>query len=211
MDFEGVERRIAIGSIPVRILANLFRVDQAAPDSPDGYQRVATSNRVNSLKRDLDSCRVDLPTAILLNLREFDAATHLNHQAERSDLRLWKGDHLYIVDGQHRAEALIGLYKEDPQRWGEYAIPFVCLLGADRNGEMTEFHVVNSNAKSIGTGLAYELLMRRADHSAMFRDHLRERGKAWVQKAGVLTQELASEETLGAAEFSIRVRNTAAH
>ena len=40
------ERRIAIGSIPVRILANLFRVDQAAPDSPDGYQRVATSNRV---------------------------------------------------------------------------------------------------------------------------------------------------------------------
>ena len=184
------ERLIAIGSIPIRVLTSLFEVDQAKADNPEGYQRVATPNRVNTLRRDLESCRVDLPTALLLNLREFDESVHLNRQLDYSTLTLHQGNHLYVVDGQHRAEALIGLNKEEPQRWGDYSIPFVCLLGADRNGEMTEFYVVNSNAKSIGTGLAYELLKRRADHSEIAKDHLIETGKAWVQAAETLTQKL---------------------
>ena len=187
-------RQIAIGSIPVSVLANLFEVDRFSQDNPEGYQRVATEGRVNALKRDLEHDRVDLPTAILLNMREFNISTHFDGLSDRYELVLGKDDRLYVVDGQHRVEALVRLYRENPgsqEKWGRFAIPFVCLLGADRDGEMNEFHVVNSNAKSIGTGLAYELIKRRADNSAAVRDHLIETGRVWVQKAEALTQKLS--------------------
>ena len=184
-------RQIAIGSIPVSVLASLFDVDRLAPHNPDGYQREATVSRVSDLRRDLQASRVDLPTAILLNLREFDSLIHISGKGGASELTLGLSDNLYVVDGQHRVEALVSLYKEDEVRWGGCAIPFVCLLGADRGGEMTEFHVVNSNAKSIGTALAYELLKRRADSSAAVRDRLTETGRAWVRTAGTLTDKLA--------------------
>ena len=187
-------RQIAIGSIPVSVLANLFEVDRFSQDKPEGYQRVATENRVNALKRDLEHDRVDLPTAILLNLREFSSSTHFSGLSNPSELMLGKEDKLYVVDGQHRVEALVRLHRdsgEDKEKWGKFAIPFVCLLGADRDGEMTEFHVVNSNAKSIGTGLAYELIKRRADNSAAARDFLIETGRVWVQRAEALTQKLS--------------------
>ncbi len=60
---------------------------------------------------------------------------------------------------------------------------------------MTEFYVVNTNAKSIDTGLAIDLLKKRADNSAAVRDHLTETGRAWVQKAENLTQMLAKLDT----------------
>lgn len=187
-------RQIAIGSIPVPVLASLFKVDRLSQTNPKGYQRLATPNRVNALKRDLEQNRVDLPTAILLNIREFDSAVHLNHSTNPVELVLGEEDKLHVVDGQHRVEALVRLYQENDsnkEKWGKSAIPFVCLLGADRDGEMTEFHVVNTNAKSIETGLAIEILKQRADNSAAVRDHLTETGKAWIQKSETLTQKIA--------------------
>ena len=91
-------------------------------------------------------------------------------------------------------ESLIALFQEDPDAWGSYSIPFVCLLGADLNGEMTEFHVVNSNAKSIGTGLAMDLLRRRAEASGVVRDQLIETGRAWINIASQLTATLKNTE-----------------
>ena len=187
-------REIAIGSITVGVLNELFEVDRLNQENPNGYQRIPTMNRVNSLKRDLNSCRVDLPTAILLNLREYNPAIHLSRFNEHSELALQSGDKLYIVDGQHRVEALIALYKDEPNKWGTYAIPFVCLLGADRDGELTEFYVVNDNAKSIDTGLALELLKRRADNSDSARAYLVETGKAWMRDAVGLTHKLEETE-----------------
>ena len=188
------DRQVAIGSVSIAVLASLFKVDRYEPDNLEGYQRRPVENRVDSLKRDLERARVDLPTAILLNLREFDKATHLSDLADTPELVLNEDANLYVVDGQHRVEALVRLYKEDAEKWSGYSVPFVCLLGADQGGEMTEFHVVNSNAKSVGTGLAYELLKRRADSSAAVRDHLTESGKAWVQKATALTHKLSETD-----------------
>ncbi len=187
-------REIAIGSISVRVLQELFTVDRLKPENPEGYQRIPTPNRVNSLKRDLDYCRVDLPTAILLNLRNYEPGVHLSRFGNHAELLLRNEDRLYVVDGQHRAEALIALYKDNPDKWGEYAIPFVCLLGADRDGELTEFYVVNDNAKSIDTGLALELLKRRADNSESARNYLVETGKAWMREAVALTHKLEDTE-----------------
>ena len=147
-----------------------------------------------SLVKELKAQRVDLPTAILLNLRKFKTIQHLPDGDLSTTLILGEDDHLYVVDGQHRVESLIALFEEDPDRWGSYSVPFVCLLGADLNGEMTEFHVVNSNAKSIGTGLAMDLLRRRAEASDIVRDQLVETGRAWINTASQLTNALKATE-----------------
>ena len=181
-------RKIAIGSIPTSTLKTLYRVDRVNQrDNPTGYQREAVKTRVNSLVKELKAQRVDLPTAILLNLREFQATRHIADGGTSTTLVLGEDDRLYVVDGQHRVESLIALLEEDPDDWGSYTIPFVCLLGADLNGEMTEFHVVNSNAKSIGTGLAMDLLRRRAEASEVVRDQLVETGRVWIKTASQLT------------------------
>lgn len=193
------DRQLAIGSISVLILDKLFKVDRRSPDNQEGYQREAVKARVNSLKQVLQNRRVDLPTAILLNLRDFDRDRHIQSiqstvPADRLvELRLCSGDRLYIVDGQHRVEALLSLFKEDREKWGDYSLPFVCLLGADRDGEMNEFHVVNSNAKSIGTGLAQELLRQRAGLEGV-KEYLTETGKVWIANAGILTKKLSESE-----------------
>ena len=184
-------RKIAIGSIPASTLHALYRVDRVNQrDNPTGYQREAVKTRVNSLVKELKQKRVDLPTAILLNLREFQAEQHTPNGGTPTTLVLCEDDYLYVVDGQHRVESLIDLFEEDQDEWGSYKIPFVCLLGADLNGEMTEFHVVNSNAKSIGTGLAMDLLRRRAEASDIVRDQLVETGRAWINTASQLTAAL---------------------
>ena len=184
-------RKIAIGSISTATLKTLYRVDRVnQSDNPNGYQREAVKTRVTSLVRELKAKRVDLPTAILLNLRKFQASQLFSDDGTSHTLVLGKDDHLYVVDGQHRVESLIALFDENPDAWGSYAIPFVCLLGSDLNGEMTEFHVVNSNAKSIGTGLAMDLLKRRAEASDVVRDQLVETGRVWINTASQLTDTL---------------------
>ena len=188
-------RKIAIGSITTSTLKKLYRVDRVnQQDNPNGYQREAVRTRVNSLVKELKAQRVDLPTAILLNLREFNVEQH-TPDGGISILVLNEKDYLFVVDGQHRVESLIALFDENPDVWCNYAIPFVCLLGADLNGEMTEFHVVNSNAKSIGTGLAMDLLRRRAEASDVVRDQLVETGRAWINTASKLTNALKNTET----------------
>ena len=185
------DRQIAIGSIPIAVLSKLYQVDRVnLRDNPDGYQREPIVSRINSLKRELQARRVDLPTAILLNLRIYDKLRHIPDAGTVTELVLNGEDRLFVVDGQHRVESLIRLHEEGPEAWGNYSIPFVCLLGADLNGEMTEFHVVNSNAKSIGTGLAMDLLKRRAEASEVVRDQLVETGKAWLGAASHLTDAL---------------------
>ena len=186
------ERKVAIGSISTSMLKALYRVDRVNQrDNPAGYQREPVQNRVNSLVKELKQRRVDLPTAILLNLRGFQETLHIpDGGTSTTFLVLSENDQLFVVDGQHRVESLITLFDDNPDEWGNYSIPFVCLLGADLNGEMTEFHVVNSNAKSIGTGLAMDLLRRRAEASDVVRDQLVETGRVWINAASQVTGAL---------------------
>ena len=87
-------------------------------DNPNGYQREAVKTRVSSLVKELKAQRVDLPTAILLNLREFQAPQHLPDEGILTNLVLTEDDHLYVVDGQHRVESLIALFEEDQDALG---------------------------------------------------------------------------------------------
>ena len=124
-------REIAIGSIPVKALQELFTVDRWSSDNPEGYQRTPTPSRVDSLKRDLDLDRVDLPTAILLNLRDYSPDIHLVRSDYQCELVLRPGDKLHVVDGQHRVESLTTLYKDNPEKMGRLR-PALCLFARCR-------------------------------------------------------------------------------
>jgi DGQHR domain-containing protein len=154
-----------------------------------GYQREVSTSRVNKLASDLAVGRVDLPTALLLNLREYDEKQNLVERDGRQYLRV-DGESLFVVDGQHRVAALDRLLEKDPERWADFEISFACLLGANEREEMEEFYVVNSTAKSVRTDLALDLLKQRAETDPEVYTALVERGEHWKVEAQAVAEAL---------------------
>ena len=87
--------------------------------------------------------RTDLPTAILLNLRNRDAKTAVDENILDFSRLATAAEPMkfHVVDGQHRILALKKLIDEDPDRWAHFMIPFVCLLGAQEEEEMEQFYL----------------------------------------------------------------------
>ncbi|MCY3919721.1 MAG: DGQHR domain-containing protein [Chloroflexi bacterium] len=183
--------RTVLGRMTASVLAEHRVVPRRNFRDKTGYQREPSKTRVNRLKQDLDKKRVDLPTAVLLNLRAFNPDSHLVRKNGSEYLSLRAGDRLYVVDGQHRIEALTDLYEDDPDRWAGFELPFVCLLGAHEGDEMEQFYVVNSTAKSVRTDLALDLLKQRAEADPTVRDSLMERGESWKVDAQTIVERLA--------------------
>jgi DGQHR domain-containing protein len=175
---------VVLGVISMGELAGRYDVPRRDTKKRKGYQREATTARVNKLVTDLRQGRVDLPTTLLLNLREFDASTSLANDGCK--LYLDANGPFYVVDGQHRIEALFRLFEEDPDRWSDYQLSFVCLLGAVEYEEMRQFYVVNSTAKAVKTDLALDLLKQQAETDPEFAHHLTEQGLDWKVKGETL-------------------------
>ena len=186
---------MAVGVLKAGDLGNKYVIPRRDSRSKTGYQREVSNARVNRLVKDLKEKRVDLPTSILVNLRNFDPLQHLVERDGTHYFRL-NGDHLHVVDGQHRVEALAKLLEEDEVRWGAFEIPFVCLLGASEREEMRQFYVVNSTAKSVRTDLALDLLKQQAEADPGVMDALIESGEAWKVQAQTITEELATMSPL---------------
>jgi DGQHR domain-containing protein len=166
-----------------------------------GYQRQPQASRINQLANDLRRDRTDLPTAVLLNIRDRDArdavvGSRLNLPSTVSGSEHLSDTKFYVVDGQHRVLALEKLVEEDRDRWAHFFIPFVCLLGADEEEEMNQFYIVNSTAKSVKTDLALTLLRTRADADADVYVQLQERGRAWQVDGQRLVDTLISESPI---------------
>jgi len=136
---------------------------------------------------------VDLPTAVLLNVRGHHAPQALKDGY--LDLGVLGGSRPYkfhVVDGQHRIKALDRLIQEENRElWSKFAIPFVCMLGADEREELEQFYVVNTKAKPVRTDLAYELLTQRYHTDPTVPDALTEKGQDWVVKAQTIVQRLS--------------------
>ncbi|NCO02729.1 MAG: DGQHR domain-containing protein [Alphaproteobacteria bacterium] len=170
-----------VGVINAGRLVSSFYVPKRDTKKKEGYQREVSQARVNKLKNDLLKKRVDLPTAILLNLRgvTFEQIVKKENGSFYLDDFIDKKTPFYVVDGQHRVVALSQLYQDDPERWSNFSIPFVCMIGADENQEMEQFYIVNSNAKSVRTDLALDLLKQRAESSELLQQGLIEKGEIW--------------------------------
>jgi DGQHR domain-containing protein len=181
---------MALGVITAGMLADLYLVPRRDTRKKTGYQREVSPTRVNRLIRDLSENRVDLPTAVLLNLRTYKPGIHLVPRDGR-EFFCPSAEKLYVVDGQHRVEALTRLVQMDSDKWSQYEIPFVCMLGADEREEMEQFYVVNSTAKSVRTDLALDLLKQRAESDPGVMESLIERSESWKVKAQTLVEELS--------------------
>lgn len=182
-------RQIALASITIAQLAERYIVPFRNFATQTGYQRPPSSARISQLKGDLAAGRVDLPTAVLLSLRDFKRS-HLVERDGRLYLAL-SGEMLYVVDGQHRIVALLKLYEQDPERWGDYQLAATVLLGASEMEEMEQFYVVNSTAKSVRTDLAFDLLKQQAESNPLLREKLDERGHGWKVEGQTVVEELA--------------------
>lgn len=181
----------AVGVITAGQLVNSYTVPQRDSRHKRGYQRPVSQTRVNKLAADLRTGRVDLPTAVLLNVRE--NANEILQEAEDGGLAMFKpnGYEFFVVDGQHRIEALAKLVEENPEKWSGYQVSFVCMLGADEIEEMTQFYVVNSTAKSVRTDLALDLLKQRAENDPNLMASLVEKGEDWKVEGQAITEAMA--------------------
>jgi DGQHR domain-containing protein len=180
--------------MPAGLLVSSHNVPRRDYRERRGYQRPVSPARVNKLVGDLVAHRVDLPTALLLNIRDFNEERHL---VEENGTLLFRPDGpLYVVDGQHRIAALVQLVERAPETWCDFPISFVCLLGANEFQEMTEFYVVNSTAKSVRTDLAYDLLRQRAEEDPSLRQALLEQGEYWKVEGKLITEQLTDTSPL---------------
>lgn len=183
-------RVLVVGSIEVSQLAQRYAVPYRVFGTRTGYQRQPSTARINQLKNELTSSRVDLPTAVLLSLRDYRQSRNLVERNGQLVLRL-DGELLYVVDGQHRVEALVRLHQKDPSRWAAYRLAATFMLGATEVEEMEQFYVVNSTAKSVRTDLAYDLLKQRAESNPVLLEALEERGHGWKVLGQTIVEELA--------------------
>src|SRR6266404_5570298 len=71
---------MVVGVITAGSLAEGYSIPRRDARKKTGYQREVSVNRVNRLMKELQARRVDLPTAVLLNLRDYDKAAHLQER-----------------------------------------------------------------------------------------------------------------------------------
>lgn len=186
--------RVVVGVLDAGTLAEQHYVPRRDTRKKTGYQRDLSQARVNSLERELRRGHVDLPTAVLLSMRDHPDA--LSDDEEKGlRLRLDGRSHLNVVDGQHRVASLCRLFEEDPEKWSDFRIPFVCVVGTDEHQEMEQFYVVNSTAKSVRTDLAYDLLKQRAENDPTLSDVLVERGEKWKVTGQTIVERLSRESS----------------
>lgn len=192
---------VIAGYIPAGLLIpDNFDIPTFDPRNNRGYQRPLQESRVNELVTDLKKKRVDLPTAILLNLRNRDA----RHAVQDGRLRLsFLRDSasaailFHVVDGQHRVAALKKLMEDEPDAgWDQFLIPFICMVGATEPEEMEQFYVVNSRAKSVRTDLAFALLRKLTDRDPKMMERLDEKGRGWQVAAEKLVETLAETSSV---------------
>ena len=197
------ERDTFVGTITFGELVTRYQIPHRVHATDEGYQRKPSTSRVNKLARDLHARRVDLPTAVLLSVRNSELYPRLDSSGRYILTLPSDGSRpFFVVDGQHRIEALKKVMDEDPDaEWADFKIPAVIIFGADRGVEMDQFHIVNSNAKSISTDLALDLLKTRAKKDGAFRKYLDGVGEGWK----VVSQEL-TEKVSGRGVWNGRIR-----
>jgi DGQHR domain-containing protein len=178
-----------VGVIRAGALVDRYEVPQRDHRRKAGYQRPVSASRVNKLAGDLRSGQVDIPTAVLLNIRT-DADSVLEKLDGSRGVFRPNGQPLYVVDGQHRLAALAKLVEESPERWSDYEVAFVCMIGASELDEMRQFYVVNSTAKSVRTDLALDLLKQQAESDPTLMASLIEKGEDWKVEGQTITEAM---------------------
>jgi len=140
-------------------------IDRWTPENPEGYQRLPDERRLSGgrgsavryLMREL-GC---FPTSILVNVRgdlSFEAEHDLGWCA-LGELTIGDDEKLWIIDGQHRVEALKRAVERNAD-FEEYPVIVSLLRLPRRFDELMLFYIVNRRQRSVPTDLAYRHLQR---------------------------------------------------
>jgi DGQHR domain-containing protein len=161
------KRDIYVGVLSAGKLVPITSVDVRTPNNTQGYQRELANRRINEVKHYLEEADGVFPSSVLLSYRSkqftFDPSTK-DASGELGDLMLTESEpRLYVIDGQHRIEALRRAIEDDPEKFKDYPVPFTMLANPDVFEEARWFYLVNSKAKRVPVELAEELLATAAD------------------------------------------------
>jgi DGQHR domain-containing protein len=182
-------------------------VDIFDPDTTGGYQRAPITARVRKAAQYYDRGG-RMPNPLLVNIRNTDVdqqrvvvlvdddpVGYENAKTQGSD---WIGTgriefvndlDLWIYDGQHRAGGLGQLLKEHGEI-EHFPVPISITLGLDQAEEMREFYEVNTNAASVKTDLAWQLLTKMAEDDPNLREMLAADDRDWITRAYAVVDEL---------------------
>ena len=216
---------ILLSAMPPKAVIQHHRIDEFDSSSnPDGYQRnpvTARMRKAGEYYRGGNGRPPGLmPNPLLANIRKDDLAeAHIDfrdesradyERAEASDgnwlgvvrLTLPTDIPIWIYDGQHRVGG-IELVAGD---LGTLPVPLSITLGLPREDEMREFYEVNTNAKSVKTDLAWELLRQMAANDPQLALLLEETDRNWTVRGVEVVHELLAVSEIWAE--SIQSPNT---
>ena len=159
------ERSIYLTALPVKFLALRADIDRWTKTNREGYQRPPLESRLRptgraSIIRYLLKEAGILPTSVLLNIRcklKFREEGKITDEISFGKLIIPDNEKLWIVDGQHRLEALKRATSLRPE-FAEYPVPVTIMDLDNRFEEMLLFYIVNSRQKRIPTDIAYRHL-----------------------------------------------------
>lgn len=154
--------------VPAETLAEKAEIFRRTPQRRDGYQRGLKATRLGTSKYGVAGYLLNqmgiFPTSVLVNIRkedgtiEFEKKKEIDENIEVGDLVVPDNLTWYVVDGQHRLEGL-KIAMRERKDLGNYPT-IVTMTNESIFYEMLIFYIVNSRAKSVGTGLAYRILQR---------------------------------------------------
>jgi len=165
---ESKEVEFYVTALPIKYLINAS-IDRYTRDNPDGYQRAPDQRRLSPRAKGSITYYIlngwgILPTGVLLNVREELEFEEIKKVTENiswgyliinlSETKFW------IVDGQHRLEALKRLISMGEEEISEYPLPIIISNFADKFFEMLMFNIVQSTQKRLSTDIVWRHLQR---------------------------------------------------
>jgi DGQHR domain-containing protein len=128
-----------------KVIWSLVKINQRDPDKDEGYQRILSPSRVNSIARYINKGN-SIPNSVLVSL---DPSSKITPDGKLSIPK--KEDAGWVIDGQHR---LAGAKEAN----SEIELCVVAFIGLDTDEQIKQFVVINREAKGVPTSLYYDLL-----------------------------------------------------
>jgi len=180
---EGVEETpLYLTSMNVSDLARA-KIDRWSRTNREGYQRAPKDSRFRPKgKRSIVSYLLResgvFPTSVLLNIRgtiDFKPEKQLSKNIELGEITLPDDEEYWIIDGQHRINALQRAIAQEPS-FRDYPVPVTLTNTTDKFDEMLNFYIVNSRQYKIPTDLVYRHLQSMQEKAVLER-------KKWLEVA----------------------------
>jgi len=156
---------IYVSTMPAYQLIERCVIDRWTPENPEGYQRLPDERRLGlgrgSAVRYLMKELGCFPTSVLLNVRgelSFEGELDLGW-CILGELTIDDNAKLWLIDGQHRVEALKRAVERNAD-FEEYPVIVSLLRLPKRFDELMLFYIVNRRQRSVPTDLAYRHLQQ---------------------------------------------------